>query len=340
MKYTFFNFISDVFHKQADVVTADLSGKTVLVVGANTGIGLETAIHFATMKPARIIMACRNVDKGNAAKTKVEIETLYKSAEVWLLDLNSYSSIVAFAEKVEQEDVRLDIVVANAAVAALRYGVSPEGWESNLQVNHLSTALLSLLLLPIMERTAKAHSTRPRLVFVSSGLHYFSSIPDDVVQSPKILEKLNDKDYSTSSPKIMKERYTLTKLLNLIFARALSKHVGTSSGVIVDIVSPGFCYSDLRRDPEYATLFVRVFEWLFAQSAELGSRNLIYAAVGGKDSELHGAYVAMSEIREIGDFALNAESNGIQKRLWDETIEILTKASSKLGSIVSEYLTV
>lgn len=68
MKYTFFGFLHDAFRKKPRVVNADLTGKTVVIVGANTGIGFEATLHFASMKLAKIIMACRNIDKGNAAK--------------------------------------------------------------------------------------------------------------------------------------------------------------------------------------------------------------------------------------------------------------------------------
>ncbi|KII92883.1 hypothetical protein PLICRDRAFT_134861 [Plicaturopsis crispa FD-325 SS-3] len=336
MKYGFFGFVHDAYRKSPRVVNADLTGKTVVIVGANTGIGLEATLHFASMKPAKIIMACRNIDKGNAAKAKVERETLYKSAEVWLLDLSNFSSVIAFADKFEKEGGRLDIVVANAAVAVFRRDVSPDGWESTLQVNYLSTAMLSLLLLPAMERTAKAHSTAPRLVIVSSSMHYWTSITDDVRKSPNILEKLNDEKYCT--PSVMADRYSVSKLLEVFFTRALNDHLGTSP-VVVDVVCPGFCYSELRREPEYSSLFNRIFEWLFAQTAEEGSRNLVYAAIGGKDADLRGEFVANSKLQEISDFALSAEGSEVQGRLWDELIEILSKASPKISGIVDEHLT-
>ncbi|KII91772.1 hypothetical protein PLICRDRAFT_105127 [Plicaturopsis crispa FD-325 SS-3] len=335
MKYPFTSFLADSFRKWPEVVQADLTGKTVMLIGANTGIGLEATIHFAKMKPARIIMACRSLEKGEAAIAKVQAATGYKNAEVRLVDLDKSSSVVQFVTAFEEDGGRLDIVVANAALATQKYGVSSDGWENMLQVNLLSIALLSLLLLPILERTAKDHSTTPRLTVVASGAHYWTRVPDDVLRSPKILEKLSEKDYCSTSA--FGDRYALTKLLDVFFVRALNERLGASSAVVVDAVDPGFVYSELRR--EFSTsIFNTLMEWLLAHSAEEGSRQLVYGAIGGEDAAMRGAYIALSKIQEVSDFALSPEGIESQNRVWDETIEILSKTTPKLGSIVSEYL--
>ncbi|KII92879.1 hypothetical protein PLICRDRAFT_488697 [Plicaturopsis crispa FD-325 SS-3] len=309
MKRTFLDLVLDAYRKYPEATRADLGGKTVMVIGANTGLGLEATIHFASMNPARIIMACRSLERGNAAAAKVEKATGYQHTEVWLVDLANFSTVIEFVEKFERDGGRLDIVVANAGIATTSYAVSPEGWESTLQVNYLSTTLISLLLLPILERTAKDYSTTPRLSVVGSGAHYSATLKDDVLKSPKILEKLNDKAYTLSTG--MRVRYAVSKLLDIFFVRALSDHLGPSSPVVVNNPDPGLCYSELRR--EISSIFVSLFERLLAHTAEEGSRQLVYAAVSGVDSEMHGAEA--------------------QRRIWDETIEILSKVTPKLSGI-------
>ncbi|KAI0697250.1 hypothetical protein BC835DRAFT_1413775 [Cytidiella melzeri] len=112
------------------VLTADLKDKTVLVTGANTGIGLEAAKHFARMGPARVILACRSKERGQKAAELIVKETNFK-AEVELLDL-----AVIFAEYVSTKD----------------------GWEQLLHVNHLSTALLCFFLVPSLLKAVDIHT--------------------------------------------------------------------------------------------------------------------------------------------------------------------------------------
>ncbi|KAG6874586.1 hypothetical protein C0993_000280, partial [Termitomyces sp. T159_Od127] len=95
------------------VETADLTGKTVMVIGANVGSGLEATKHFARMNPARLIQQ----------------ETGYEAAETWIVDLSEFSSVIAFADKFEKDGGRLDILLANAAVLPDKSMSTSDGWE-------------------------------------------------------------------------------------------------------------------------------------------------------------------------------------------------------------------
>ncbi|KAJ7780255.1 hypothetical protein DFH07DRAFT_1026479 [Mycena maculata] len=196
MRFSFWSFIKSQWAKQPPVVNADLTGKTVLVLGANIGIGFEAAKHFATMNPGKLILACRSQSKGQAAVEKLKAATGYAKAELWIIDLADFESVRQFADKFERDGGRLDIFVANAAVALLKYEATKNGWETSIQVNHLSTSLLALLLLPSMIKTAQEHSTLPRLVVVSSGAHYWFDIEKPVVESPEIIPRHEKYCYS------------------------------------------------------------------------------------------------------------------------------------------------
>ncbi|KIJ13031.1 hypothetical protein PAXINDRAFT_170916 [Paxillus involutus ATCC 200175] len=341
MKKSVFNFIVDQWSTIPSVETADLSGKTVVVVGANVGIGFEAAKHLARMNPAKLIIACRSESKGKAALADIQTETGCQSCELWQVDLADFASVKSFAERFQRECQRLDILVMNAAILARSYEATVDGWESSIQVNHLSTALLSLLLLPHMISTGKKFGTTSRLVVVSSDVHYWAVIKDEVKESSNLLAKLGSKEYST--PEYMRARYYDTKLLNVFFARALQAHIQSTTPLTINAVNPGFCYSNLRRsfyEQPFTNMIMYVWEKVLAWTSEQGSRQLIYAAVAERDNEDHmkGAFVSHAEVVEPSDFVLSEEGMKMQGMFWKETVEILTKEAPQLKSILQEYL--
>ncbi|KAH7908856.1 hypothetical protein BJ138DRAFT_1181459, partial [Hygrophoropsis aurantiaca] len=224
MKKTPLNSFIDQWCTVPPVVTADLTGQTIMVVGANVGIGFEAAKHFARMNPRRLIMACRNEKKGKDAIEELERETGYERAELGLVDLASFPSVNAFAEKFSgEQDTRLDILVMNAGLAVQDYEATTDGWEITLQVNHLATALLSLLLFPHLSKSSSPE--RPsRLVVVSSGVHYWTKITPEMMESSSTtLKTLSSKEYSSRVG--LSARYEESKLLNVFFVRALAAHL-------------------------------------------------------------------------------------------------------------------
>ena len=184
----------------------DLSGRVCLVTGANQGFGLifclvsfslisfvfpslgyATVLHFARMNASRIIIACRQVKKGEEAAAKVfkTCPSYRGKIDVMHLDLSSFDSVKAFAEKIDADPGRLDIAVLNAGVARYDWKVTADGWEESLQVNYLSTGLLAVLLLPKLEKSkaipletsppvSKRGSQKPHLVILSSDGERFA----------------------------------------------------------------------------------------------------------------------------------------------------------------------
>jgi NAD(P)-dependent dehydrogenase (short-subunit alcohol dehydrogenase family) len=128
------------------VVKTDLSGKTVLITGANSGLGFEAAKHFASMNPARLIIVCRNQEKGEVTSKGMDFPRVYCSAlatlilaikdstgcqniEIGIMEQGGFSSVVAFADKFEREGRKIDILVANAGVSHSQYSTTEDGWE-------------------------------------------------------------------------------------------------------------------------------------------------------------------------------------------------------------------
>ncbi|PFH48620.1 hypothetical protein AMATHDRAFT_42142 [Amanita thiersii Skay4041] len=331
----------DFFHAQLSsvppLVTKDLTGRTVIVIGANTGLGFEASKHFARMNPGRLILGCRNQVKGEQAISSIKRETGYERAELWLIDLLEFSSVKEFADKFERDGGRLDYLVLNAAIIPFEgRKETKDGWEHTLQVNCLSPSLLALRLLPHLVQTASEHSTVPRLVLVSSEAHFRTSFKDMVVNSNQPLQMLSNEKYCTS--KIMRYRYSGSKLINVFFIRALNAHLKNRS-VTINTVNPGYCYSEIRRGMTgIAAIFDWVFERLLAFKTEEGSRQLVWAALGESDQELSGAYISKSAVVEPSDFVIGEEGKKLQEQLWRETVSILVRVDSKVVGIAEQSL--
>ncbi|KAH9965253.1 hypothetical protein BC827DRAFT_1265279 [Russula dissimulans] len=338
-RLTYLGFIRDQHWKVEPVERADLTGKTVVIIGANVGLGSEAAKHFASMNPKRLVLGCRNQEKGHAAVQAIQA-TGYKGSELALVDLSRFASVSEFADKFTRDDSQIDILVYNAAVASFKYSATGDGWEEQIQVNHLSAVLLTVLLLPCLLRAASSGiSTNPRVVIVSSELHYWANLRKKAVESDNILRKLNDKAHCTF--RVMAGRYPVTKLLNIFFVRELRNRLPINSPVIVISVNPGYCKSQLRRNlPLPVRMFAKGMEAVLARTTEEGSRQLLWAAIGGTGREfvLRGGYVNKANLQEVSDYVLSDEGAVVQTRIWEESVEILSRVEPRFGSNVRKIL--
>lgn len=145
----------------------DCEGRTYIVTGANTGLGLECAKHLVRLSAAKVILGVRTLAKGDEAKAKIEAETARTGVlEVWHLDLTSHDTVKEFARRVHQLD-RIDAIIENAGVALARYSIT-EGLETTLTVNDVNTMLLAVLVFPKLQESAKRFHNSPHLVVVGS----------------------------------------------------------------------------------------------------------------------------------------------------------------------------
>jgi len=329
-----------------DAFKVDLRGKTVVVVGSNTGLGFESAKHLASMmldgSGGRLILACRSVERGNTALEAIKASTGFPGCEVWQVDLASFASVKAFATKFETDGGgHLDLLIMNSGISTFDYAPTEDGWESTLQVNHLGTALLSLLLLPYIFK-ADTDGPCPRLVVVASEGHFLAKLkkPED---GSGLLSRIGSKEYC--SPSAMEYRYFESKLLNVFFVRALAKRIPGGSPVSVVAANPGFCRSSITRNIKQGSLIYyafRIFQYLMARPSEEGGRSITYAAVAGAqeglDKPFHGQFVSTCEITQVSKFCLSEEGQKIQEDVWVETIEILSKIDDRIPNIVSLLL--
>ncbi|PPQ94445.1 hypothetical protein CVT25_002536 [Psilocybe cyanescens] len=340
MKFTLFDFVKAQWTTVPPVPKQDLSRKTVIVTGANTGIGFEAAKHFARMGPGRLILTSRSQEKGNEAVAKIEQETGCKNVEAWVLELADFSSVKAFGERFEKDGGRLDILMENAGLATTELNFTEDGWESSAQVNDMSNTLLALLLLPRMLETAQKHNTYPRIVIATSETHhYIPSLDNYIVDSANFFRKYAHREYL--NPPMPKDRYPSTKLLNVFLARALNDRLHRKP-VIVNSANPGYCYSSLRRNQSTFGLFMMwLMDLTIGRTADDGSRVFVWAALGAEEKrdELRGAYVSLCQVNEPSDYVVSEDGKIAQDRIWNDLIEELIKIEPKVQKIVKECLT-
>lgn len=147
------------------------AGQTVIVTGANVGLGFEASRHFVRLNAAKVILACRSLSKGEEAKADIERTTGRKNVvEVWEVDMGDFDSVQRFAKRVEGLE-RVDAVCENAGIAGFEYRPHESGYDAMTAVNVIGTFLLALNLLPILRRSGQRYNMVPRLEITSSGTH-------------------------------------------------------------------------------------------------------------------------------------------------------------------------
>jgi NAD(P)-dependent dehydrogenase (short-subunit alcohol dehydrogenase family) len=296
--------------------TISFAGQTVIVTGANVGLGKEAARHIVRLGATKVILACRSVDKGEAAKTDIEQSTKRPGAvEVWQLDLCSYESVKQFAARAQQLP-RLDVLLENAAVATSKFVVAEDN-ESTITTNVVSMFLLALLLLPKLKETAAKYNVRPHLVVVTSEMHALTSMPERKAPPGQIFSTLNDKSKAR-----MTDRYSVSKLLEVFVVRQLvADSAPEGYSVIINLMNPGFCHSTLMREVGALQYVLKAI--MGARTTEVGARTLVSAASFSADS--HGQYMTDSAIDKPSPFVRSDEGAKTQKRVWSELKECLEK---------------
>ena len=291
--------------------------QTVIVTGSNVGLGLEAARHIARLGADKVILAVRNVAAGEEAQRSIEQSTGSQNVcEVWKLDLASYSSVKEFALRASRL-TRLDVVLANAALAPSQF-TRAEGHERSITVNVISTMLLGLLLLPKLNETAsKFPDSHHCLSFVTSEVHAWTSLPER--QNSNIFATLDNEETTDIG-----QRYPTSKLLEVLLIRELVARMPAHSRVVVNMLNPGFCHSQLGRDSSWGTrLVLSLMRSVLARSTDVGSRTLVAGAAGGAES--HGAYMTDGKVANdaLSPFVQSSEGEKTQRRLWGELEVIL-----------------
>ncbi|MGX1883812.1 oxidoreductase [Streptomyces sp. NPDC055287] len=241
----------------------DQSGRTAVVTGANSGIGLVTARALAR-RGARVVLACRSEQRGEEAAARITREVPHAVVEFAPLDLADLASIRHFASGYAYD--RLDLLINNAGVMALPYGQTADGFETQFGVNHLGHFALTGLLLPHLLQTPGA-----RVVSVSSGLHALSNIDIGDLNSERKYRRWI--------------AYGRSKTANLLFVHELAGRLAaTGSDIVAAAAHPGYASTNLQtagvrmEGRRAAERIVALGNRIIAQPAESGALPTLYAA--------------------------------------------------------------
>lgn len=292
------------------VVTESLRGKRVILTGGNVGIGFETAMHLARLEPELLIVACRSLDKGNAAVTEIRLQTGCTTVECWQLDLSSYQSVQQFSKRYLDLNKPLDILIENAGVARASYMQTADGHENSIQTNWLSHAYLVFLLLDVLKKSPK-----PKLAVVASEAHERISPSSDMS-----IQSLDDrKNFSD-------QRYPETKLLNIFFVHAFAKRYPE---IGITVINPGLCSSSLSRDID--KLGFKVMLFALGRTSEVGSRNTLWAIFRAPG---RGEYVDSCGVGQTSEFSRSTQGQELQEKLWKEMAQELTRVDSSIRNAI------
>lgn len=268
-----------------------LKGKVAIVTGANSGLGFESARQLLTLGLSHLVVAVRSIGKGKDAASKLSLANPAATIDVWALDMESYDSIQTFVRKCDTELSRIDYTILNAGISRIAFSTTRStGHETAIQVNHISTILLTILLLPILK--AKSIRDNPaRLTVVNSVTAHLCKFPNRN-QRP-LLPSFDD---TKITPWDAKERYGVSKLLAQLFLVELTEHV-KSDDVIINMVDPGLTKgTGLARDAKGALLVAsKAFFAIAGRPVDRGAATYVDALLGhGKES--HGCFLMNTKI--------------------------------------------
>ncbi|CAG9560142.1 unnamed protein product [Danaus chrysippus] len=290
-----------------------LDGKTVLVTGGTSGMGLRIAMDFAD-RGARVIIACPFVEEGTWAREKIVKKTENENVVFKLLDLSSCKLVRKFAEEINQEEERLDILINNAGMGSMNERLTKDGMNCTMQVNYYCQFMLTLLLLPLLKKTG-TESEPARIVNTSSVLHNFGTTD---------FEMMNALNYW-----YFLQVYANSKLCIAIFTRELAKRL-KGSNISVNVVDPGAVGTPIFLDlgKYYGAITIFLFLCLFKTPWQ-GAQTAIHVALDKRAGQVSGEFFKNCKLSQA---SANARSDLLAKELWKHTQKLIHMSDEEIDS--------
>lgn len=277
-----------------------LQDKVCIVTGSNSGIGKETALALAE-KGAQVVMVVRNSERGKEARLEIIEESGSNSVDLMICDLSSMESIRSFAAEFKNAYNRLDVLVNNAGAVFNKRQVTVDGFEQTFAVNYLAPFLLTHQLLPLLKE-----STPSRVINLSSGLHKSARLNLSDLQSELSYKAMNV--------------YGSAKLMVVMQTYEMARHL-KDTGVAVNVVLPGFVATNLGRNTG-SRMSKIMFGMMkpFQLSPKEGAETSVYVASSPDVEGVTGKCFEKKVETETSEISYDVE---LQKRLWDDTINLL-----------------
>jgi NAD(P)-dependent dehydrogenase (short-subunit alcohol dehydrogenase family) len=273
--------------------------KTILITGANSGLGKATAEALAK-QGHHIILACRNIHKAEAARLEIIEKISDAKIDIVWADFSCLNNIRRAAEEFNNRYKKLDVLVNNTGFIAAKRELTEDGFESMFAINHLSYFLYTHLLLDALKAAPRA-----RIVNVSSGAHRFIKEID--------WNNLNfEKGYQNFKV------YGFSKLCNVLFTFELAERL-KDTGITVNCLHPGVVATNFGRSSSTAFNLLVSLTRPFYVSSEKGARTSVYLASSPEVEGMTGKYFDNMKIGEPTAIAKNPEN---AKRLWEISAKI------------------
>jgi NAD(P)-dependent dehydrogenase (short-subunit alcohol dehydrogenase family) len=281
-----------------------MKGKTVIITGANAGIGKAAATELASMG-ARVVMTARNPQKGAAALAEVKQVSGNHDVELLLSDFSSLAQVRSLAEQILERCPKIDVLVHNAGLILQDRQVTEDGHEFQFQVNHLAPFLLTSLLRERLIASAPA-----RVVVTSSEAHVGARTGLD----------FDDLMLETTGYASFKA-YCRSKLANILFARELAKQL-EGTGVTANALHPGMVRTGFGARDDMGCIFGTLIQLFgpFMLSAGGGARTTIHLASSPAVEGITGEYWAKRKIKRVKPWGRDDEA---AKRLWTVSEELV-----------------
>jgi NAD(P)-dependent dehydrogenase (short-subunit alcohol dehydrogenase family) len=281
-----------------------LEGRTCLVTGATSGIGLETAVGLAE-RGARVVIAGRDARRAELARGDITRRTGNRNVDLLIADLSSQAEVRKLADAFVSGYGALHVLVNNAGAVFNRRELTVDGLEASFAVNHLAYFLLTHLLLGRLRDSAPA-----RIVNVASDAHRFGAIDWDDLQSERRYHGV---------PVLSGLRvYGTSKLANILFTVELARRLA-GTGVTANCVHPGMVATGLGKNngalAEIAALLIRPF----ARTPAQGAATSIHLASAPELAGVTGCYFANARRRTPSAAARDADA---ARRLWEESARL------------------
>ena len=299
-----------------------LTGKTILITGGNSGIGLSTLQNLASHSPSKIYILARNEHTSRHAISELEI--LYPTVHIGYIsyDLSSLASVKSAVKVFKKQSERLDILILNAGVMALPYSLTePDELEIQLATNYIGHWYLTRELIPSLLTTAELGQD-VRIITLTSVGHVLSP-PSPLSYLPYSQDSSQQTNLANLTPY---ERYGLSKLLLILSSRHLS-HLHPSITSIS--LHPGLIHSPLwtpttQSNPFIKTLITLISTWFMSSSSD-GARNTIWAATAkigdGKGEVKSGGYYM--PIGKVVGGSKESRDEALARRVWEWTDEVV-----------------